>query len=69
MLPAVRLRPARPESSACPQTGRAVGSYESRSPLRADRHLRIDDPLTPGGKAGKRPDRAALAYAHRARQA
>lgn len=34
-----------------------------------DRHLRGDDPLTPGGKPGRRPDRATLAYAQRAREA
>ena len=60
------------EAFGRPRLGFCVTAGEHDSMLAhytADRHLRIDDPLTPGGKAGKRPDRAALAYAHRARQA
>ncbi|MCX7896357.1 MAG: YgiQ family radical SAM protein [Rhodocyclaceae bacterium] len=35
----------------------------------ADRKIRSDDAYTPGGIAGKRPDRAVIVYAHRAREA
>ncbi|MCH9662938.1 MAG: YgiQ family radical SAM protein [Gammaproteobacteria bacterium] len=35
----------------------------------SDRKLRNDDAYTPHGAGGKRPDRAALVYAHRAREA
>jgi len=35
----------------------------------ADRKIRSDDAYTPGGEAGKRPDRSVLVYAQRARQA
>jgi uncharacterized radical SAM protein YgiQ len=35
----------------------------------ANRRLRSDDAYTPGGEAGRRPDRATLAYCQRARQA
>ncbi len=35
----------------------------------ADRRLRSDDAYTPGGMAGKRPDRAVIVYAQRAREA
>ena len=35
----------------------------------ADRKIRSDDAYTPGGVAGKRPDRASLVYAQRAREA
>jgi uncharacterized radical SAM protein YgiQ len=35
----------------------------------ADRKIRSDDAYTPGGEAGKRPDRAVLVYAQRCREA
>jgi uncharacterized radical SAM protein YgiQ len=35
----------------------------------ADRKIRSDDAYTPGGVAGKRPDRAVLVYAQRCREA
>ena len=35
----------------------------------ADRRLRSDDAYTPGGEAGRRPDRAVIVYAQRCRQA
>jgi uncharacterized radical SAM protein YgiQ len=35
----------------------------------SDRKPRSDDAYTPGGAAGRRPDRAALVYAHRCREA
>ena len=35
----------------------------------ADRRLRSDDAYTPGGIAGKRPDRSVIVYAQRAREA
>ena len=35
----------------------------------ADKKIRSDDAYTPGGRAGKRPDRALLVYAQRAREA
>ena len=35
----------------------------------ADRRIRSDDAYTPGGSAGKRPDRSVIVYAHRAREA
>ncbi len=35
----------------------------------ADRKIRSDDAYTPGGGGGKRPDRAVIVYAHRAREA
>ncbi|MEN6470849.1 MAG: YgiQ family radical SAM protein [Clostridiaceae bacterium] len=35
----------------------------------SSRKRRSDDAYTPGGKAGARPDRAAIVYAHRAREA
>ena len=35
----------------------------------ADRKIRSDDAYTPGGVAGKRPDRAALVYSQRCREA
>ena len=35
----------------------------------ADRKIRSDDAYTAGGAAGKRPDRAAVVYAHRCREA
>jgi uncharacterized radical SAM protein YgiQ len=35
----------------------------------ADRRLRHDDAYTPGGEGGKRPDRCALVYAQRCREA
>lgn len=54
-----------------PRLGFCITAGERDSMLAhytADRRLRGGDPLTPGGKAGKRPDRAALAYSRRARQ-
>ncbi|HEY5683562.1 MAG TPA: YgiQ family radical SAM protein, partial [Sulfuricaulis sp.] len=35
----------------------------------ADRKIRSDDAYTPGGMAGKRPDRSVIVYAQRAREA
>jgi len=35
----------------------------------ADRRIRSDDAYTPGGVAGKRPDRSVIVYAQRAREA
>ena len=35
----------------------------------ADRRIRSDDAYTPGGVAGKRPDRAVIVYAQRVREA
>jgi uncharacterized radical SAM protein YgiQ len=35
----------------------------------ADRRVRSDDAYTPGGEGGKRPDRAVIVYAQRAREA
>jgi uncharacterized radical SAM protein YgiQ len=35
----------------------------------ADRRIRSDDAYTPGGEAGKRPDRAVIVYAQRVREA
>lgn len=35
----------------------------------AERKIRSDDAYTPGGVAGKRPDRALLVYAQRAKEA
>jgi uncharacterized radical SAM protein YgiQ len=35
----------------------------------ADRRLRHNDSYTPGGEGGRRPDRAAIVYAHRCREA
>ncbi|HWB81858.1 MAG TPA: YgiQ family radical SAM protein [Nannocystaceae bacterium] len=35
----------------------------------SDRKIRSDDAYTPGGIAGKRPDRSVIVYAHRAREA
>jgi uncharacterized radical SAM protein YgiQ len=35
----------------------------------ADRRIRSDDAYTPGGAAGKRPDRSVIVYAQRAREA
>ena len=35
----------------------------------ADRKIRSDDAYTPGGEGGKRPDRAVIVYAQRAREA
>ena len=35
----------------------------------ADRRIRSDDAYTPGGEAGKRPDRSVIVYAQRAREA
>jgi uncharacterized radical SAM protein YgiQ len=35
----------------------------------ADRRIRSDDAYTPGGKGGRRPDRAVIVYSQRAREA
>ncbi|MFA6022060.1 MAG: YgiQ family radical SAM protein, partial [Rhodospirillales bacterium] len=35
----------------------------------SDRRIRSDDAYTPGAEGGKRPDRAALVYAQRCREA
>jgi uncharacterized radical SAM protein YgiQ len=35
----------------------------------SDRRIRSDDAYTPGGTAGKRPDRSVIVYAQRAREA
>ena len=39
------------------------------NPYTADRKIRSDDPYTPGGVAGKRPDRATLVYTQRCQEA
>src|SRR5512139_655858 len=35
----------------------------------SDRKIRTDDAYTPGGQAGRRPDRASIVYAQRCREA
>ncbi|MBR2693697.1 MAG: DUF3362 domain-containing protein [Thermoguttaceae bacterium] len=60
------------ESFGRPRLGFCITAGERDSMLAhytPNRRLRADDPLTPGGRTGRRPDRASLAYAQRARQA
>ncbi len=50
--------------------GVAAGNMDSMiNRYTADRKIRSDDAYTPGGKAGKRPDRASLVYSQRCREA
>jgi len=50
--------------------GIAAGNMDSMiNRYTADRKIRSDDAYTPGGKAGKRPDRASLVYSQRCREA
>ncbi|WP_432698000.1 YgiQ family radical SAM protein [Marinobacterium sp. YM272] len=50
--------------------GVAAGNMDSMiNRYTADRKKRSDDAYTPGGKAGKRPDRASLVYSQRCREA
>ncbi len=50
--------------------GVAAGNMDSMiNHYTADRKPRSDDAYTPGGIAGKRPDRATLIYTHRCREA
>jgi uncharacterized radical SAM protein YgiQ len=50
--------------------GVAAGNMDSMiNRYTADRKTRSDDAYTPGGLAGKRPDRATLIYSHRCREA
>jgi uncharacterized radical SAM protein YgiQ len=50
--------------------GVAAGNMDSMiNRYTADRKTRSDDVYTPGGMAGKRPDRATLVYTHRCREA
>jgi uncharacterized radical SAM protein YgiQ len=50
--------------------GVAAGNMDSMiNHYTADRKIRSDDAYTPGGAAGKRPDRATLAYTARCQQA
>ncbi|PKM32016.1 MAG: YgiQ family radical SAM protein [Gammaproteobacteria bacterium HGW-Gammaproteobacteria-11] len=50
--------------------GVAAGNMDSMiNRYTADRKIRSDDAYTPGGLAGKRPDRASLVYSQRCREA
>ena len=50
--------------------GVAAGNMDSMiNHYTADRRIRSDDAYTPGGVAGKRPDRATLVYTQRCREA
>ena len=50
--------------------GVAAGNMDSMiNHYTADRKIRSDDAYTPGGAAGKRPDRATLVYAQRCKEA
>ncbi|GAA0689911.1 YgiQ family radical SAM protein [Marinobacterium maritimum] len=50
--------------------GVAAGNMDSMiNRYTADRKIRSDDAYTPGGQAGKRPDRASLVYSQRCREA
>ncbi len=50
--------------------GVAAGNMDSMiNRYTADRKIRSDDAYTPGGKGGKRPDRASLVYSQRCREA
>ena len=50
--------------------GVAAGNMDSMiNHYTADRKIRSDDAYTPGGVAGKRPDRATLVYTQRCREA
>ena len=50
--------------------GIAAGNMDSMiNRYTADRKKRSDDAYTPGGKAGKRPDRASLVYSQRCKEA
>ena len=50
--------------------GVAAGNMDSMiNRYTADRKIRSDDAYTPGGQAGKRPDRASVVYSQRCREA
>ncbi|MFD1260589.1 YgiQ family radical SAM protein [Entomomonas asaccharolytica] len=50
--------------------GVAAGNMDSMiNRYTADRRIRSDDAYTPGGEAGKRPDRASLVYSQRCKEA
>ena len=50
--------------------GVAAGNMDSMiNHYTADRKIRSDDAYTPGGEAGKRPDRATLVYTQRCKEA
>jgi uncharacterized radical SAM protein YgiQ len=50
--------------------GIAAGNMDSMiNRYTADRKIRSDDAYTPGGQAGKRPDRASLVYSQRCKEA
>ncbi|MHB9799438.1 YgiQ family radical SAM protein [Pseudomonas sp. MT3] len=50
--------------------GIAAGNMDSMiNRYTADRKIRSDDAYTPGGEAGKRPDRASMVYSQRCREA
>ncbi|MEE9101161.1 YgiQ family radical SAM protein [Pseudomonas nitroreducens] len=50
--------------------GVAAGNMDSMiNRYTADRKIRSDDAYTPGGNAGKRPDRASMVYSQRCREA
>jgi len=50
--------------------GIAAGNMDSMiNRYTADRKVRSDDAYTPGGQAGKRPDRASLVYSQRCKEA
>lgn len=50
--------------------GIAAGNMDSMvNHYTAERKIRSDDAYTPGGKSGRRPDRAILVYSQRAREA
>src|SRR5262245_38420982 len=50
--------------------GITVGNMDSLlNRYTADRRIRSDDSYTPGGMAGKRPDRSVIVYSQRAREA
>lgn len=50
--------------------GVAAGNMDSMiNRYTADRKIRSDDAYTPGGAAGKRPDRASIVYSQRCREA
>ncbi|MFW9605659.1 MAG: YgiQ family radical SAM protein, partial [Pseudomonas sp.] len=50
--------------------GVAAGNMDSMiNRYTADRKIRSDDAYTPGGVAGKRPDRASMVYSQRCREA
>jgi len=59
----INLPPESNSTNAPPPVGQIVLEYT------ADRKIRSDDAYTPGGAAGKRPDRATLVYTQRCKEA